>query len=288
MFFDDIVDRNPDVCITTSALGRVYLRDAVLFKIDDSVFQNSREYWRGKSQMTSHEIDYARVPFQNIFMYFGGDRGYWVLGEDYEDFYGISIFAFDRLADTLTRKYSAANGEKFSNLSTRELIKHNLYFRLSAVVIEKKEQIAGIPIIAGLPIKEETNMDNPPFLKVYLACSLIIVRILTLLNCVNVKTEKHVPHPPDSRIQKARQRRGKLPLVSYHTLKINLGENLSHDASGNGDGYTNRIHLCRGHFKRYTEENPLFGKYTGLWWWQPSVRGRNREGVVCKDYELNQ
>jgi hypothetical protein len=46
----------------------------------------------------------------------------------------------------------------------------------------------------------------------------------------------------------------------------------------------NRVHLCHGHFKNYTEGNPLFGKYTGRYWWQPFVRGNKKKGVVMKDY----
>jgi len=47
----------------------------------------------------------------------------------------------------------------------------------------------------------------------------------------------------------------------------------------------NRVHMCRGHFKEYTEDHRLFGKYTGLYWWQPYVRGQ-KEGIVIKDYEV--
>jgi len=34
------------------------------------------------------------------------------------------------------------------------------------------------------------------------------------------------------------------------------------------------------------KKKPLLGKYVGLWWWQPCVRGRNKKGVIYKDYEL--
>jgi len=38
--------------------------------------------------------------------------------------------------------------------------------------------------------------------------------------------------------------------------------------------------------KEYTQEHPLFGKLTGLYWWQPHVRGQNKEGIVMKDYAI--
>ena len=47
-----------------------------------------------------------------------------------------------------------------------------------------------------------------------------------------------------------------------------------------------RVHLCRGHFKEYTNENPLFGKHVGRFWWQPMVRGDKKRGVLNKDYDV--
>jgi hypothetical protein len=46
------------------------------------------------------------------------------------------------------------------------------------------------------------------------------------------------------------------------------------------------VHLCRGHFKTYTDDNPLFGKHVGKYYWQPSIRGKNKKGIVAKDYSL--
>jgi hypothetical protein len=46
------------------------------------------------------------------------------------------------------------------------------------------------------------------------------------------------------------------------------------------------LHICRGHFKTFTEEARLFGKYTGTYWWPAHVRGSVDEGVVEKDYRV--
>ncbi len=117
--------------------------------------------------------------------------------------------------DDLARKFPAKQNKNISDRAVPQLKEYNLYPRLSAITFKTKERIAGIPILAGFPIAEETNLDNHMFLKTYHTNCLVIVRILTLLNCINVKTEKHASPAPDSKIQKARQRRGKLPLVSY-------------------------------------------------------------------------
>jgi hypothetical protein len=49
----------------------------------------------------------------------------------------------------------------------------------------------------------------------------------------------------------------------------------------------NRIHFQLGHFKTYTAEKPLFGHITGRFWWQPHVRGKNKDGIVMKDYVVD-
>jgi hypothetical protein len=42
----------------------------------------------------------------------------------------------------------------------------------------------------------------------------------------------------------------------------------------------------RGHFKQYTAERPLFGRFTGLYWWQPHLAGKAKDRVVVKDYRI--
>lgn len=102
-----------------------------------------------------------------------------------------------------------------------------------------------------------------------------------LLGCKNIITEKIYP---DAKLQKARVKKGKQPLFTYHTLIIKpTGK---HQESVPKHLWGNRIHLCRGHFKTYTKENPLFGSITGRFWWQPSVRGQSKNGVVMKDYRV--
>lgn len=110
-------------------------------------------------------------------------------------------------------------------------------------------------------------------------------KALMLLNCKNVVAQTI---EPDAKFNKARRKRGKQELFSYKTLHLVLPQD---KASSNGGDETmgehNRIHLCRGHFKEYTEESPLFGKYTGLYWWQPHIRGQNKDGIVLKTYDIH-
>jgi hypothetical protein len=114
-----------------------------------------------------------------------------------------------------------------------------------------------------------------------LYCLYVIRSVLLLLSCKNIGTEKQ--EPPVA-LNKKRQKAGKQPLFTYHTLVLKpFGK---HQESIPRDLWNNRIHLMRGHFKTYTEEKPLFGHIIGRFWWQPCVRGRNKRGVVMKDYEV--
>jgi hypothetical protein len=107
---------------------------------------------------------------------------------------------------------------------------------------------------------------------------------IKLLNCKNIQTEK-IPAP--AKLNKKRVKSGKQPIFDYHVLNLVLPSNKKRGYQEQSVPLShNRIHLCRGHFKEYTKEHPLFGKYTGLYWWEPSVRGQNRDGIVMKDYSV--
>ena len=107
---------------------------------------------------------------------------------------------------------------------------------------------------------------------------------LMLLNCKNVVTEDNLP---SEKLNNKRRKRGRLELFTYKTLKLVLPSESKKGGEYLPSGKKVKIHLCRGHFKNYTKDAPLFGRYTGLYWWQPHVRGDKKEGMVVKDYEIS-
>lgn len=111
---------------------------------------------------------------------------------------------------------------------------------------------------------------------------IVLNMALKLLSCKNVGTK--VNQPP-ARLNKKRMKKNKPPIFSYRTLTIKTGTggNSTTDPKGL---WENPVHLCRGHFKTYTEERPLFGRVVGRYWWQPQVRGHKKQGVVIKDYQI--
>lgn len=91
------------------------------------------------------------------------------------------------------------------------------------------------------------------------------------MNCSNVVREQHYP---DKQLQRAREKRGKAPLFSYWTLKLN-GRAQGGDCRG-GTHASPRVHLRRGHPRQYQK-----GKWT---WVQPHAVGSPSAGMVHKDY----
>ena len=112
--------------------------------------------------------------------------------------------------------------------------------------------------------------------------TIAFANFILFLNCKNIGTKTvHLP----VKLNNKRKKKGKLPIFSYKTLVItNLDGTPKKGLSL--DKWHNRIHMARGHFKTYTAEHPLLGKHVGRFWWNAHVRGKNKDGVVMKDYEV--
>lgn len=61
---------------------------------------------------------------------------------------------------------------------------------------------------------------------------------------------------------------------------------LSHEGRVQDLGLRRALHICRGHFKTYTEERPLFGRYAGTFFFRDHARGAKESGEVKKDYDV--
>jgi hypothetical protein len=104
-------------------------------------------------------------------------------------------------------------------------------------------------------------------------------RFQLMLACKNIST---VTVNPNRRKTNGKLRRK--DLYTYKVLRIIPGKSSKGTQSTNQEKHT-RVHFCRGHFKHYTETAPLFGKFVGLYWWEPHMRG-DEEGFIEKDYKL--
>lgn len=97
------------------------------------------------------------------------------------------------------------------------------------------------------------------------------MKFCSIINCSNITIDK--VKPCSDQVNRKRRQKGKKELITFYTLKIKPKTSYKNDNTESKNLWSNRIHLVRGHFKHYTEDAPLFGKHTGLYWWQPHVRG---------------
>jgi hypothetical protein len=102
----------------------------------------------------------------------------------------------------------------------------------------------------------------------------------SLMNCKNVNVLAHSPimHHKKS---------NKTPTIKYYTLDINpMKKVLKYEGGLEHNGMKKALHICRGHFKTYTEEKPLGGHTIGTYWWHSQVRGSVKHGEIVKDYSV--
>jgi hypothetical protein len=86
---------------------------------------------------------------------------------------------------------------------------------------------------------------------------------IMLLNSRNLA--EHEPRPTPPKLNAARARRGKPPLLSYTHVRVRLTRALAARAGMAADArQPSRLHLVRGHFKI---------RATGVYWWSPFARG---------------
>jgi len=105
-----------------------------------------------------------------------------------------------------------------------------------------------------------------------------VIGMLILLNSKNC-VSAHAVEPP-AQLNKARVKRGRLPLVSYTNVSINLSRRDSRQASAHSMSAEDiRQHLVRGHFKI---------RKTGVYWWRNHIRGSTAAGAVeHKSYRVS-
>lgn len=108
----------------------------------------------------------------------------------------------------------------------------------------------------------------------------------SFLHCKNVTVQST---EPSLKLQKARERRGKLPLFTFKTLEIKpMTKILREEGESETKGLAHALHICRGHFKDF-QQGPGLGKNHahGLYWWDSQVRGNRQVGAVIKDYKVS-
>ena len=190
----------------------------------------------------------SRLPFDNLFLQFS-DCGFHCVAKEFcEGGYNITVTFF----------YSK-NRKIIKSLSMDCIFNKDLWFLTYAVEYNKNYS-------KGLA--ENVKDFYYSAVKKFLSC----------LSCKNIKSKSM------KRIKK-RSKNNIRPLSSHYVLQIKQSKS-SNDSKADQGIWSNRVHLCRGHIKTYTEEKPLFGKYVGNVWCPPHARGNKEMGVINKDYAV--
>ncbi|MBA3073843.1 MAG: hypothetical protein FP831_09620 [Anaerolineae bacterium] len=106
---------------------------------------------------------------------------------------------------------------------------------------------------------------------------------LGLLNCKNIITIERGGPPIGIKRNRHRKWTHRHYVLQIRTMREVT--KIEHD----GESINSEIsfHFCRGHFKTYSAEKPLFGKFIGDFWWDAHARGSIKKGIVTKDYNIN-
>lgn len=107
---------------------------------------------------------------------------------------------------------------------------------------------------------------------------------LTFMNCRNVVREERKQPRAESR---KHQRTHGVPLSTYQVCRLQVDQPVVvRDTDGVGESKSTPLHICRGHFRHYTKERPLFGHYVGPVWVPMHTRGNAANGVRVRDFEV--
>lgn len=108
---------------------------------------------------------------------------------------------------------------------------------------------------------------------------------LGVMHCKNVQT--NVVEPEAKQSQRHQRRHGQ-PLTRYHVLDVQpMTRSLDTEGHAQRDGIGAALHRCRGHFKTFRPDAPLFGKLTGQYWWNAYQRGDRRNGTTKTAYRVH-
>ena len=246
------------------------IKDAIVFYINEGgrdfainqlTFFNNQQEKDGHIKLPSH------LPYDNLFLQFNDGLGQWYIQHNYPE-----TNDFKQIRNcTLTKIAPFATWYSLGGISA--------YAQFINIPLDKITELFYIYRNIPYPYR---SVDCPAQPNQIMGKIVELQRFLNLLSCKNIRITKC---NPNTKVQKKRIKKKKLPLCSYYILELKPVAS-SKNSTSNQNLWTNRVHLCRGHFKEYTVDNPLFGKLVGKYWWAPQVRGNKQKGIVVKDYQL--
>ncbi len=255
-------------------LGPDKIRDAVVFRINERL----EEFAAAHLRPTIKEPLPSLLPYRNMIIHFN-DSLEWYLSTDISNSLTLAncFFRTDTLRDL--RFGDQPHLAVFVNIEsiTRNFTGGNIFYpNQKQLEYDNSGRRSENTLLSEKSENEVMNhiMHSYAYLHAF----------LNILSCKNIMTELETPN---KKIQQKRATKGKLPLVSFYTLKIiNVGHGKG-STDSKKDLWSNRIHFCRGHMREYSVNAPLFGHLFGRFWIPPHVRGDKNKGIIIKDYEVD-
>jgi hypothetical protein len=104
----------------------------------------------------------------------------------------------------------------------------------------------------------------------------LVQGVLTILGAKGATVTEY--HPTQPRLNKARAKLGRPPLVDYHLLRLDLGKAGADRRGGGHTGRTVRGHAVRGHMVR---------RGSTIYWRRAHMRGDLTKGFAAKRYDAH-
>jgi hypothetical protein len=118
-----------------------------------------------------------------------------------------------------------------------------------------------------------------------LASSLVGILAMSMMNCKNIITRTN---NPAKKLNKSRKKKGKKPLISFKTIHVDPNQkSTAKTATTDGNEDTKPRGPVHGHMKDYRSGKGLFGKYKGVYYWGPQLRGDATKGISLPDYTID-
>ena len=188
-----------------------------------------------------------------------------VVAFNMNSYHGLSVIWEGTLYPTLMKDGRAAYG------ANRQDYFSDIFYDVRSVFVYPGSEVSPDQI------EEQTTVLLKSMMYIFLTTALFLA-------CKNIEKKDHaVSH----KLMKASTKRGRpYYYEKYYTLEIESARKiLSKEGSAEIVGIQKAFHICRGHFKTYTEEAPLFGKFVGTVFCPAHAKGNKEIGKVSKIYK---
>lgn len=147
----------------------------------------------------------------------------------------------------------------------------------------------GVQRIMSIVLDPERNQARAASDVVDKAANQIVEKFLLALFLIITPRLCEIKHATkDAKLQRARARRGKPPLIEYKTVKLNIGvgrgryESVARSAGADEDVIRRKLHHVVGHFRTYTKDR----EQPHIAWVPDHWRGDAKLGIVMHERDV--